>query len=393
MRVALQARAGLLFNAWRSYRAFPALEDRAWEILETVLLGAKWRSPASELAHGEKRKLEVGILLALDAEVLLLDEPTAGMSLEEVPSIIALVEGIRRRRDRTVLLVEHKIDMIMALSDSIAVLKDGRLIADDTPDAISRNAEVQAAYFGGAASRERALSMSEVVLEVEDLHTYIGQHHILQGVSLRVKRDAVTVLLGRNGAGKTTTMRSIIGLLHPARGAIRFEGRAIDRMPPYDVARLGVGFVPEGQGIFATLTVEENLRVAMHREDAASRERQARMLALFPDLERFRHARAGTLSGGQKQMLAIARAFVNPQRLLLIDEPSKGLAPIVVEHLVAALRAVKHETTVLLVEQNFAMAEALADVFYLVDDGRTVREGPMASLAADTALKKKYLGI
>ena len=149
VRVALQARAGLLFNAWRSYRAFPAFEDRAWEILETVLLGAKWRSPASELAHGEKRKLEVGILLALDAEVLLLDEPTAGMSLEEVPSIIALVEGIRRRRDRTVLLVEHKIDMIMALSDSIAVLKDGRLIADDTPEAISRNAEVQAAYFGG----------------------------------------------------------------------------------------------------------------------------------------------------------------------------------------------------------------------------------------------------
>jgi len=149
VRVALQARAGLLFNAWRSYRAFPAFEDRAWDILETVLLGAKWQSPASELAHGEKRKLEVGILLALDAEVLLLDEPTAGMSLEEVPSIIALVEGIRRRRDRTVLLVEHKIDMIMALSDSIAVLKDGRLIADDTPEAISRNAEVQAAYFGG----------------------------------------------------------------------------------------------------------------------------------------------------------------------------------------------------------------------------------------------------
>jgi len=149
VRLALQARAGLFYNAWRSYRALPGLEDRAWEILETVLLGAKWQAPASQLAHGEKRKLEVGILLALDAEVLLLDEPTAGMSLEEAPAIIALVEGIRRRRDRTVLLVEHKIDMIMALSDSIAVLKDGRLIADDSPEAISRNADVQAAYFGG----------------------------------------------------------------------------------------------------------------------------------------------------------------------------------------------------------------------------------------------------
>ena len=139
VRLAVQARAGLGFNAWRSYRSFPELEDRAWEILGTVLLGAKWQSPASELlAHGEKRKLEVGILLALDAEVLLLDEPTAGMSLEEVPSIIALIEAIRRRGDRTILLVEHKIDMMMALSDSIAVLKDGRLIADDTPEAVSR---------------------------------------------------------------------------------------------------------------------------------------------------------------------------------------------------------------------------------------------------------------
>jgi len=149
VRVALQSRAGLALNAWRSYRAFPELEDRAWKILETVRLGEKWRVPASDLAHGEKRKLEVGILLALDAEVLLLDEPTAGMSLEEVPSIIALIDAIRARRDRTILLVEHKIDMIMALSDSIAVLKDGALIADDTPEAISRNAEVQAAYFGG----------------------------------------------------------------------------------------------------------------------------------------------------------------------------------------------------------------------------------------------------
>ena len=149
VRIALQTRAGLTFNAWRSYRGFPELEDRAGDILDTVLLGAKAQSPASALAHGEKRKLEVGILLALDAEVLLLDEPTAGMSLEEVPSIIGLIEAIRRRGDRTILLVEHKIDMIMALSDSIAVLKDGRLIADDTPEAISGNADVQAAYFGG----------------------------------------------------------------------------------------------------------------------------------------------------------------------------------------------------------------------------------------------------
>lgn len=231
------------------------------------------------------------------------------------------------------------------------------------------------------------------VLEVDDVHTDIGQHHILQGVSLRVRADAVTVLLGRNGAGKTTTMRTVMGVLPPRRGAVRFEGRPIHGRAPHAIARLGIGYVPEGQGIFATLTVEENLRVAMRAEDAESRERMRRVLDLFPDLGRFRGARAGTLSGGQKQMLAIGRALVNPIRLLLIDEPSKGLAPIVVEHLIAALEAMKRDTTVVLVEQNFAMASRLGDDCYVMDDGRTVYAGPMAALAADRGLKQKYLGV
>ena len=150
VRLAAQSRRGLGFNAWRSYRRFPELEDEAYRRLESVLLERKWSAPAGSLAHGEKRKLELGILLALEPEVLLLDEPTAGMSLEEVPTIIGLIEGIRARRDRTILLVEHKIDMVMALSDSIAVLKDGRLIADGPPAEVSASAEVQAAYFGTA---------------------------------------------------------------------------------------------------------------------------------------------------------------------------------------------------------------------------------------------------
>jgi branched-chain amino acid transport system ATP-binding protein len=151
VRLAVQARRGPWLDAWHSWRRFASLEARAFEVLQTVMLDAKWAATASELSHGEKRKLEVGLLLALQPEVLLLDEPTAGMSLEEVPAIIALIQAIRARRDTTILLVEHKIDMLMALSDSVAVLKDGRLIADDTPEAISRNAEVQAAYFGGGA--------------------------------------------------------------------------------------------------------------------------------------------------------------------------------------------------------------------------------------------------
>ena len=243
------------------------------------------------------------------------------------------------------------------------------------------------------AERGAAGAEAEPILELDEVHTFIGQHHILQGVSLRIRPDAVTVLLGRNGAGKTTTMRTIVGLLHPSRGTIRYEGRPIHRLPPYEIVRLGVGYVPEGQGIFAGLTVDENLRVATLSESSVSRERLEQIFALFPDIERFRRAPAGTLSGGQKQMLSIARAFVNPNRLLLIDEPSKGLAPIIVEHLVEALRTMKEHATVLLVEQNFAMARALGDWFYLIDDGRTVHSGPMEALVDDAALKKRYLGI
>jgi branched-chain amino acid transport system ATP-binding protein len=151
VRLAVQARRGPAWQPWRPAQAYPGLEDRAYEVLESVLLESKWAATASALSHGEQRKLEVGILLALEPEVLLLDEPTAGMALEEVPTIIELIQQLKARRDRTILLVEHKIDMVMALSDSIAVLRDGRLIADDTPAAISQNADVQAAYFGGGA--------------------------------------------------------------------------------------------------------------------------------------------------------------------------------------------------------------------------------------------------
>jgi branched-chain amino acid transport system ATP-binding protein len=152
VRLAVQASRGLGWNAWRSYRSFPALEDRAWEVLQTVLLESRWKVAAGALAHGEKRKLELGILLALEPELLLLDEPTAGMSLEEVPTIIELIARIKAGRDRTILLVEHKIDMVMALSDSIAVLRDGRLIAVGSPEEVSASREVQAAYFGGAVA-------------------------------------------------------------------------------------------------------------------------------------------------------------------------------------------------------------------------------------------------
>ena len=233
----------------------------------------------------------------------------------------------------------------------------------------------------------------EPILKVEGIHTFIGKHHILQGVSFEVHPGKVTVLLGRNGAGKSTTLRSIMGLLPPSQGTIHLRNRTIQGLKPYEISRLGIGFVPEDRGIYNLLTVEENFRVAMLQEDGKSREMMETVFEIFPDLKKFWKTTAGNLSGGQKQMLAIARPLVNRNELLLIDEPSKGLAPIIIDHLIDSINKLKEITVMILVEQNFYMASSLGSDFYLFDDGRTVYHGQMEELVQNEELKKKYLGI
>jgi len=231
------------------------------------------------------------------------------------------------------------------------------------------------------------------LLKVENIETYIGQYHILQGVSFEVKKGEVTVLLGRNGAGKTTSLRSIMGLTPPSRGLVTYKGEEIQTLPTYKIANKGIGYVPEDQGIFSDLTVEENMRVAMKTQDQETEERMNWIIDLFPDLKRFWKKAGGNLSGGQKQMLSIARAYLNNNDLILIDEPSKGLAPIVVEKVMHSIEEMKEKTTILLVEQNFMMTSQIGDRFYIIDDGATVHDGQMQSLVKDEELKKKYLGI
>lgn len=230
-------------------------------------------------------------------------------------------------------------------------------------------------------------------LKVENIQTYIEQYHILQGVSFEARKGEVTVLLGRNGAGKTTTLRSIMGLNPPSTGKIEFNGESIVGLPTYSIAAKGIGYVPEDQGIFGELTVEENMKVAMKKENEVTNERLAYILELFPDLKKFWKRAGGNLSGGQKQMLSIARAYVNNNDLLLIDEPSKGLAPIVVEKVMESIQEMKSKTSIILVEQNFFMASTIGDRFYIVDDGRTVHHGEMKELKENEKLRKQYLGI
>jgi len=232
-----------------------------------------------------------------------------------------------------------------------------------------------------------------ILLEINDTHTYIEQYHILQGVSFQAKKGEVSVLLGRNGAGKTTTLRTIMGLNPASKGEIIFNGVDITKKPTYEIANMKIGYVPEDQAIFNGLTVEENLRVAMRKEDEAAMERQEYVLNLFPDLKKFWKKDGGYLSGGQKQMLAMARAFVNEAELLLIDEPSKGLAPIIVEKVMEALVEMKKETTIVLVEQNFYMASQIGDTYTLIDDGKTIQSGLMSELIHDNELQHRYLGI
>ena len=231
----------------------------------------------------------------------------------------------------------------------------------------------------------------ENVLEVHDIHTFIQQFHILEGVTLEVPQSGILVLLGRNGAGKTTTLKSILGITPPRQGEIIFHGEEIQGMMSHQIAQKGIGYVPEHRAIFTDLSVEENLKIA-ERQRGDLEERADFIFGVFPDLKRLIKLPGGNLSGGQQQMLAIARALVPDNSLLLIDEPSEGLAPVLVEQVMEAVQQLSEHTTILLVEQNFIMASQLADRYVIIESGRSVKSGMMADLIDDEETIHRYLG-
>jgi branched-chain amino acid transport system ATP-binding protein len=229
------------------------------------------------------------------------------------------------------------------------------------------------------------------LLEVRDIHTYIGQFHILEGVSLQVPAGEIVALLGRNGAGKTTTLKSILGLIPPRSGQVIFDGQEIQGRRSFEIASLGIGFVPEHRAIFRDLSVQENLKIAERKKGDLERKADF-IFELFPDLRRLIKLPGTHLSGGQQQMLAVARAMVPDNRLLLIDEPSEGLAPVIIEAMMGAIRKLSATTTVVLVEQNFIVASQLARHYVIVEEGRSVQSGAMADLVQDKATIQRYLG-
>ncbi|QJQ03662.1 ABC transporter ATP-binding protein [Herbaspirillum rubrisubalbicans] len=230
-----------------------------------------------------------------------------------------------------------------------------------------------------------------MILQVQDVHGYYGKSHILQGVSLQVDAGEVVTLLGRNGAGKTTTLKSIVGVVPPAQGQVLFEGQVISGLPSYKIAARGVCLVPEHRGIFKLLTVEENLTMAARKESAWGLEE---IYAIFPRLKERRKNGGGQLSGGEQQMLAIARALMTHPRVLMLDEPVEGLAPVIVDEIVAQIKQIKRTgMSIILVEQNLEVCTQLADRHYIVEQGRIVYSGSNAQFLADEGVKDRYLGV
>ncbi|WP_178916037.1 ABC transporter ATP-binding protein [Natronomonas gomsonensis] len=228
------------------------------------------------------------------------------------------------------------------------------------------------------------------LLEVDDIHSYYGESHILQGISLEVEPGECVALIGRNGVGKTTTLRSILQLTPPREGAVRYRGEDVTGRPTHEVARMGVGWVPEERRMFSHLTVDENIRIATPPGNSVEAAFE-RAYSAFPELESHRGREAGDLSGGQQQMVAIARGLVGDNDLLLVDEPSEGLAPQIVAAVAEALKAVAEESTVLLVEQNFPLAMDVADRFYLIDHGTVVESGSTENVTRDDEMIRRYL--
>ena len=239
--------------------------------------------------------------------------------------------------------------------------------------------------------------MTPNLLELQGVHTHIGAYHILHGVDLQVPRGQLTLLLGRNGAGKTTTLRTIMGLWNASQGRVTFNGQDITRQHTPQIAQQGIAYVPENMGIFADLTVKENMVLAARGARTAAQidaQRLQWIFQLFPAVEKFWNHPAGKLSGGQKQMLAVARAIVEPRELLIVDEPSKGLAPAIINNMIEAFAQLKKSgVTILLVEQNIGFAQRLGDTVAVMDNGRIVHAGTMAQLAQDEALQQRLLGL
>ena len=389
-----RGRLGPLLGAQRLMA--PTLRTRAAQLLAYCGYTGRADALAADLPHVDRRLVEIARALASDPEALLLDEPAAGLSREDKARLAGL---LRRIADAgvTLLLVEHDMTLVMGISDQVVVLDAGERIAAGAPAAVQADPAVQAAYLGetlqSAAPRSAVGGPRPEMLGVGALVAGYGAEPVLHGIDLQVRRGEVVALLGANGAGKSTLMKALAGLHRPVQGGIHLEGGDLTRLGAEQVVAQGVVLVPEGRQVFPELSVLDNIRLGAFLQPADRDARVEEQLQRFPRLRERLHQRAGLLSGGEQQMLAIARALMSRPRILLLDEPSLGLAPKVIAELFAALDGLRRDgMTLLLVDQMAGLALALADRAYVIEGGRIVAQGTAAQIAADPVLAQAYLG-
>ena len=396
IRLAVQARHPARFGVWRDARAIPELRADTAELLRWTGMAGVEHAEAGSLSYGGQRLLDMGLALATKPRILLLDEPLAGLAAAERERVGDLVKTLSA--DIPVLLVEHDIDRVFRMADRVTVMADGEVLVDGSVADARDDARVQAVYLGSGsdaiASRPRpSAATAEEMLRVEGVNTFYGKSHILNDVTLAVSRGEILALLGRNGAGKSTLLKTLIGVAPPASGRITLGGDEIARLPPDQVARRGVGYVPQGRGLFSGMTVAENLGLGRLRRitGAGVHWEQERVLEFFPRLRERWNVAADRLSGGEQQMVAVARALSGDTRLLLLDEPFEGLSPAVTEELFETFDKLRQEVSIIIVDHHLDLALALSDSTVALERGAVQWSGPSRALREDEELRRKVL--
>lgn len=399
LRLSLQARHAGRFNVWRDADDFPQVHAETRELMKFLGLEGIEDTLGGDLSYGGQRLVDLGIALGSKPQVLLMDEPLAGLAAAERERVSRLVKIVAR--NIPVLIVEHDIDRVLGFSQQVTVMNQGQVLMTGTPDAVRADRRVQEIYTGtGTPPVTGRVAVAEgmerpLLLRFEKVNAFYGKSHILNDASLEVREGEIVALLGRNGAGKSTLLKALCGLLPPASGSIAFEGRSIAGLPAPQIARLGIGYVPQGRGLFAGMTVAENLALGrLARATDGSHGvawSEEKIFEYFPRLKERMHVAADYLSGGEQQMAAVARALSGNVRLLLLDEPFEGLAPAVVQELFTVFDRLRREVSIVIVEHNLDLVLALADRVYALERGAVFHTGPAEPLLTDLDYRKQIL--